>query len=231
MKIKKLALIPAYMPTQAMLPMLDELKENGFESIVVNDGSGNVFDDYFDKARQKATVIDHPRNFGKGVALRTGLTYISTHYAPPYVTVTLDADGQHLPETLPVMIEAMERERADIVIGSRALAGESEPEGLRGAGSKFIAGIMRLTTGTRITDPTSGLRLYSLRAIEVFAKAFDLAPEPDAVALLARKGYKVVEVPARMQERQGGTSYLDLPNIVRYMLRTCFSILMFQWFR
>ena len=55
MKETKIALVPAYMPTQAMLPMLDELYDNGFESIVVNDGSGNVFDDFFEKAREKAT--------------------------------------------------------------------------------------------------------------------------------------------------------------------------------
>ena len=73
--------------------------------------------------------------------------------------------------------------------------------------------------------------MYDRKLIEAFAQGFDLSPEPDTVAMPARQGTKVIEIPAQMQERQGGTSYLDLPNVVRYMLRTCFSILMFQWFR
>ena len=48
---------------------------------------------------------------------------------------------------------------------------------------------------------------------------------------MARKGKTIVEIPAKMQERQGGTSYLDLPHIVSYMGRTCLSILLFQWLR
>jgi hypothetical protein len=75
------------------------------------------------------------------------------------------------------------------------------------------------------------MRLYDRRMIEAFARGFDLTPEPDAVAFLARKGERIVEVGATMRERQGGKSYLDLPNVVRYMARTCCSILMFQWFR
>jgi hypothetical protein len=75
------------------------------------------------------------------------------------------------------------------------------------------------------------MRMYSRRMIGEFAKGYDLTPEPDTVALLARKGCKVIEVPARMQERQGGESYFDFTHVIAYMSRVCFSILLFQWFR
>jgi glycosyltransferase involved in cell wall biosynthesis len=194
--------------------------------LVVNDGS---------KDRTEAICnelgLNHvslPVNTGLTSGFKCGMKYAARHGYD--AVVQFDADGQHLPEFIPAMAEAMAREGAGIVIASRILAGEA-PVGARGLGSKLISWLIKATTGTTITDPTSGMRMYNRTLIEQFATSFDLAPEPDSVAMLVRKGTKVVEVPAHMQERQGGTSYLDLPNIVRYMLRTCFSILMFQWFR
>ena len=144
--------------------------------------------------------------------------------------VQFDADGQHLPEFIPPMAQALEEQDADIVIASRALAGEA-PQGLRNVGSKLISWLIRVTTGATVTDPTSGMRMYNRRMIELFATGFDVHPEPDTVALVARRGGRVVEVPARMQERQGGESYLTLGNSVKYMLRTGLSILLYQWLR
>ena len=86
-------------------------------------------------------------------------------------------------------------------------------------------------SGLPISDPNSGMRLYGRTMVEKFARDFDIAPEPDTISLLIRKGAKVVEVPAEMRERQGGTSYLRFMSSIRYMLRTCISLLLFQWFR
>jgi hypothetical protein len=129
------------------------------------------------------------------------------------------------------MAEEMERADADIVIGSRLVDGKTRIAGARGLGSRLISRLIALTTGTTITDPTSGMRMYNHAMIEMFADGFDVAPEPDTVALVARKGGTVVEVPVEMHERQGGESYLKLSSIIRYMSRTCLSILLFQWFR
>jgi hypothetical protein len=75
------------------------------------------------------------------------------------------------------------------------------------------------------------MRMYNAKLIREFAHGFDLTPEPDTLAMLARRGETIVEIPAHMEERQGGESYLNLPHVIRYMARTCLSILMFQWFR
>ena len=73
--------------------------------------------------------------------------------------------------------------------------------------------------------------MYSRKMIELYADRFDLTPEPDDVALMARNGARVVEIPAQMQERQGGMSYLNIWSSARYMGRMIVSIALFQWFR
>ena len=90
-----IAVIPAYKPGMEMTDTVRELKEAGFEVVVVNDGSGNEFDHVFDIARELTTVVEHDVNKGKGEALKTGIRYIREHYPEPYIIVTADADGQH----------------------------------------------------------------------------------------------------------------------------------------
>jgi hypothetical protein len=119
---------------------------------------------------------------------------------------------------------------ADVVIASRNLAGGGAA-GARGIGAKLITGLIALTSGQVISDPTSGMRMYSREMIEMFARSADLQPEPDAIAYLIHKGATVIEVPAKMRERQGGTSYLSFFKSISYMARTCLSIILFIWFR
>ena len=75
------------------------------------------------------------------------------------------------------------------------------------------------------------MRMYNWRMIETFARDIDISPEPDTISLFIRKGAKVIEIPAEMRERQGGTSCLRYFSAVSYMTRTCLSLLLFQWFR
>lgn len=226
--MKILAVIPAFNEEDCIADTVAHLTATcpQVDYLVVNDGSK----DHTEEICQSLGLnyVSLPVNTGLTSGFKTGMKYAQRHGYD--AVVQFDADGQHLPEYIPVMADAMEREHAGIVIASRALAG-CPPTGARGMGSKLISWLIKVTTGTTIGDPTSGMRMYDRSLIEQYATAFDFAPEPDTIALLARKGTKIVEVPAQMQERQGGESYFDLPNIVRYMLRTCFSILMFQWFR
>jgi len=226
--VRVLAVIPAFNEEDCIEATVRHLAATcpEVDYLVVNDGSKDRTEEIC-----RNLGINHvtlPINTGLTSGFKCGMKYADRLGYD--AVVQFDADGQHLPEYIPVMAEAMEREGAGIVIASRTLAG-CPPTGARGAGSKLISWLIKATTGATITDPTSGMRMYDRKLIEAFAQGFDLSPEPDTVAMLARKGTKVIEIPAQMQERQGGTSYLDLPNVVRYMLRTCFSILMFQWFR
>ena len=223
-----LAIIPAYNEEDCIQNTVCNLVSTcpGIDYLVVNDGSTDATRSICE--RNGFSHVNLPINTGLASGFQTGMKYAERNGYD--AVVQFDADGQHLPEFIPKMAEAMERESASIVIASRVLMGEG-PKGARGVGSKLISKLIRITTKAHITDPTSGMRMYNRKLISEFAHAFDLTPEPDTVAMLARRGERIVEIPAHMEERQGGTSYLDLPHVVRYMARTCFSILMFQWFR
>lgn len=128
------------------------------------------------------------------------------------------------------MAEKMERDGADIVIGSRFVK-RKKSFSARMIGSRLITASIKLTTGKTITDPTSGMRLFNRAMMEEFAKRFDFGPEPDSVAYLMRKGAKVSEVQVRMRDRTAGESYLNFAKSISYMARVVTSILIAQWVR
>ncbi len=226
--MKILAVIPAFNEEECIEATVNELHEicPQIDYLVINDGSKDAT-----KAICEANdipVVTLPLNTGLTSGFRTGMKY--AHRNGYDAVVQFDADGQHRPEYIPVMASTMEENGADIVIASRYLEG-LKPTGARGLGSRLISGLIKVTSGSTITDPTSGMRMFNKQMIRRFAEDFDISPEPDTVALMARKGMKVIEIHATMRERQGGESYFDIPHIIGYMLRTCASIVLFQWFR
>ncbi len=226
--MRVLAIVPAYNEEECLANTVQELITTcpDVDYLVVNDGSSDATPRICDELA--LSHIDLPVNCGLTSAVKAGMKYAMRHGYD--AAVQIDSDGQHMPEYISLMAKTMRDEGADIVIASRNLAGGGA-EGARGAGARLITSFIRQTTGTTITDPTSGMRMYNRAMIERLARGFDLAPEPDTVALLIRRGAKVVEVPTKMRERQGGTSYLHFMSSVSYMARTCLSILLFQWFR
>jgi glycosyltransferase involved in cell wall biosynthesis len=176
-------------------------------------------------------IVSLPVTTGLASGFRCGMKYAKRHGYD--AVIQFDADGQHLPEYVLPMVKRLVETDADVVIASRYLDGTVRPSGARGAGSRLITWLIHVTTGATVTDPTSGMRIYGRRMIDMFSapSSFDIAPEPDTIALVARKGGKVVEMQARMRERQGGESYLNLVNVLRYMSRTCLSIILFQFLR
>ena len=224
-----LAVVPAFNEEECLANTIAELKATcpEVDYVVINDGSSDGTADVIE--REGLNGINLPVNTGLTSAFRTGMKYALREGYD--AVVQFDADGQHLPSYIPVMAQKLEEENAQIVIASRFLDGSVRPSGARGAGSRLITWLIKLTCGKTITDPTSGMRMYSRSMIELFAKGFDIAPEPDMVALVARKYGPVVEIQATMRERQGGESYLKLGNVIRYMSRTCLSILMLRFLR
>ena len=83
MNTKRIALIPAYEPDEQLVALAEELEREDFAVIVVNDGSGADSADVFREAARWAQVLTHPRNRGKGAALKTGLRYIAAHFDVP----------------------------------------------------------------------------------------------------------------------------------------------------
>lgn len=227
--MKVLAVVPAYNEEECLADTVRSLKSEcpDVDYLVVNDGSRDSTAQVI--AENRLNGVNLPVNTGLTSAFKTGMKYALRNGYD--AVVQFDADGQHLPRYIPEMASVLAERDADLVIASRYLDGTMRPSGARGAGSRLITLLIKLTTGATITDPTSGMRMYSRRMIELFAKGFDCAPEPDMVALVARRYGPVVEIQAQMQERQGGESYLKLGNVIKYMSRTCLSILMSRFLR
>lgn len=226
--MRTLLIIPAYNEAENIERVVDQLERDysHYDYVVVNDGSMDATPDIC-RARGYH-FLDLPVNLGLAGAFQAGMKYACRHDYD--CAIQFDADGQHLPEYLDSMVEAME-EGYDIVLGMRSEK-EDQPTGLRKVGSKMLIGMIRITTGVRLSDPTSGMRAYGRRAIRELAYGANLGPEPDTIAYLMRKkGMKVCEVPMRMAERIAGESYLNLKNSSLYMARMAFSVLFIQFFR
>lgn len=228
MRDKVLAIIPAYNEEGSLQNTIEELKAVAPEVdfIVINDGST---DSTGGICRANGyPVLDLPVNGGLTVGFQTGMKYAARKgysYA-----IQFDADGQHMPRYIDAMCKKMDETDADIVIGSRFVQFKKE-HSARMFGSRIITFIVKMTTGKRVSDPTSGMRMFNRRMIELFAKDMSLNPEPETIAHLIRKGVMVEEVQVSMRDRTAGESYLNLTRSAAYMIRVCTSILFVQWFR
>ncbi|MCL1799730.1 MAG: glycosyltransferase family 2 protein [Eggerthellaceae bacterium] len=226
--MKTLVIIPAFNEEGSIVETVGSLREAmpGVDYVVIDDGSSDRTGELC--AENHLDAISLFANIGLAGGFQTGMKYA---WRKGYdAALQFDADGQHRPDYIQAMLDAMGETGADIVVGSRFLARRKQLSG-RMAGSALISGLIRLTTGKSVKDPTSGMRLYNRSMIELFAAGHDMAPEPETLAYCLRKGAKVVEVPVEMRERTAGKSYLSASKAASYMLRTCISILVLQWFR
>ena len=224
--MKLLVVIPAYNEEASIVSTVEELKAKAPETdfVVVNDGS---VDRTADICREKGyPLLDLPTNLGLTGAFQTGIRYACEQGYE--AALQLDADGQHDPASIVPMTGMMEEQGLDLVLGSRFVT-EKRPRSLRMAGNALIEAAVRMTTGKKVTDPTSGLRLYSRRVMEKMAYGIHLRPEPDTIAYLIRCGAKTAECQVSMRERTAGESYLSPGRSVRYMAQMGMNIFVLQW--
>ena len=226
--MKLLIIVPAYNEAESIVKVIEELQEKvpQFDYIIVNDGSKDETAEICRK--HEFRMLDLPVNLGLTGAFQTGMRYA---YEKGYdAAIQIDADGQHDPAYIPEMVRIMEEKGVDLVIGSRFVT-EKKPKTLRMIGNTIIEAAIRLTTGRRLTDPTSGMRLYNRKLIRELAYGVNYSPEPDTVAYLLRCGAKVEETQVTVRERSAGESYLSMGRSIRYMTLMCMNILFIQWVR
>lgn len=225
--MRLLIIIPAYNEAENIERVIDNLIENypQYDYVIVNDGSK---DDTKEICRERGyNILNLPVNLGLAGAVQTGMKYA---YENNYdAAIQYDGDGQHDAAYIGKMCEALE-EGNDIVIGSRFVT-EKKPFTARMIGSRVIEAMIKLKTGVRINDPTSGMRLFSSTMLKEFAYSMNYGPEPDTVSYLIQRGAKVKEVQVVMKEREAGTSYLSFWKSISYMMRMAVSILIIQFFR
>lgn len=224
---KVLVIIPAYNEEQNIESVVDELIENHpeLDYVVVNDGSTDRTAEICQ--RKHYHMLNLPVNLGLAGCFQTGMKYA---YRKGYAyAIQFDGDGQHRPEYIGDMKRKMD-EGYDLVIGSR-FVDKPKDFSMRMIGSRLIGAAIFLTTGVKVADPTSGMRMFNREMIREFALNLNYGPEPDTVSYLLKQGAKVAEVPVVIRERAGGESYLKPAVAVKYMGRILISILLIQNFR
>jgi glycosyltransferase involved in cell wall biosynthesis len=219
-RMRTLVFIPAWNEADSVAAVIAGVRERLPEAdlLVVDDGSTDAT--AASAAAAGARVASLPFNQGLGAALQTGYLYALREGYD--FCAHLDADGQHPPAEVARLLEEVRAGRADLVIGSRFHADAAErSEADGGAGEDYRATISRrigislfrffltLATRQRFTDTTSGMRAANRRVMELFSESYspDFA-EIESLQLAVRQGLRVEEVPVRMLERAGGSSFL-----------------------
>ena len=166
---QKIALIPAFMPDEALINIVDELKSREFSVIIIDDGSGTDYDDIFTQAERYSKVIRQKVNKGKGFALKKGFRYIKAGIKLPYTVVTVDADGQHRINDVVTVFNYAAKYPDDIVIGCRKLK-KNDPIKSR-IGNNITNFLYKATTRSKLSDTQTGLRAFSDGSIDIAIKA------------------------------------------------------------
>lgn len=160
---KVAVLLPAYNEEVSIASMVLLSLQYADEVIVIDDGSSDRTSEVSRLAG--ATVLSHTTNKGKGAALKTGFKYAQDYD----IIVTIDADGQHNPSEIPDVIKPIMEDRADIVNGSRYIAGkDTTTPTYRRVGQTILDNATYLASGVKLTDTQSGFRAFSSKSIEYF---------------------------------------------------------------
>ena len=229
--MKKLIIIPAYNEEKSILKVCHKIEEfnknnkENYDIIVINDGSvDNTESILRENNIQHISLI---RNLGIGGAVQTGYKYA---YLNNYdVAIQFDGDGQHNIEYVPKIVNLIEDKKADMVIGSRFIEkiDTFKSSGARRVGIKLISFFIKLVTGKKIYDTTSGMRAVNKEIIAIFANKYPTEyPEPVSTTEVLKAGYKVSEVAVKMNEREEGVSSIRAWKSAYYMINVILSIIL-----
>ena len=156
--MKKVILIPSYEPDDKLIKLVNNLKKEKLDIVVVNDGSGKEYDNLFKEIDKKSKVISYNTNKGKGYALKRGLEYIKENYKN-YIVVTMDSDGQHSVKDAINLSNYAENHLDELVVGKRIRSKKTPLRSKIGNGITML--IYELTTGVKVYDTQTGLRAFS----------------------------------------------------------------------
>ena len=226
--IRTLVIIPAFNERHSIeqvIHSLDEIRSEQLDVLVVNDCSTDETGKLAEQTG-KAVVVNLSSNLGIGGAVQTGFMYARERGYD--CAVQFDGDGQHKAAEIPKLISPVEKGEADMVIGSRF----TEPhDGFRSSSSrrlgiKVFQLLIRMIIGEKIADSTSGFRAYNKASIALLADHYpDDFPEPEAIIILGRNGFRIREVFTEMQQRQSGLSSIIGIKSIYYMIKVSLSMI------
>ncbi len=233
--MKPIVIIPALDPDEKLITLVERLVQMGLQTIVVDDGSKKECQKIFEalKAKEHCDLCIHPKNMGKGAALKTGIQYAAINYPRSCGYVTADADGQHTAEDIMKVANAVEQNQDSFILGTRDFKEKGIPF-KSFWGNRITSFVYLLTTGKRCPDTQTGLR-----GIPTKFKAFCLSVpgdkyeyEMNLLLEMGRKQIPFVSVPIATIYLDKNTSSHFHPlkdsaiiywNIIKYSLSSLFS--------
>ncbi len=222
--MKLLILIPAFNEEGAIGGVIKEVHDvmPGVPVLVVDDCSEDATRAI--AAGAGARVLPMPFHLGLGGCVQAGYR-LAFELGYDYV-IRVDGDGQHNPNYIPTILEALEREGCEMVIGSRFMNGAGEHSGfLRAFGIVFFRFMLRPILGKAVHDPTSGFVGVNRTALALFSKSFPLEyPEIEALVVLQRKRFRFVEVPVVMRPRRAGRSTITALRSLYYPVHVLLGV-------
>ncbi len=223
--MRSLVIVPAFNEAATIAATIADIRAGFPEAaiVVVNDGSRDATAQVARGAG--VAVLDLVCNLGIGGSVQAGLKYAVRRGFD--IAVQVDGDGQHPACEIHKLIAPIVNGQADVVIGSRFLPGSDgfRTTRERRAGIFLFRLLNRLFIRQRITDATSGFRAFNRESLLVLAASYPRDyPEPEAVVLLARRGFRLLEVPVTMRERQGGASSIHGWRAYYYMVKVILAL-------
>ena len=220
-----LIIIPAYNEEANIERVVENIRDHypEYDYVVINDCSK---DNTLEICHEhNFNVVNLPVNMGIGGGVQTGYMYA---YRNGYdIAVQFDGDGQHNASYLDSMSKKLVEENLDMVIGSRYIEKEGfQSSGMRRMGIKYFTGLIKLLTGKKITDPTSGMRMINRKIMKQFSEEYPKDyPEPESIVTILKEGAKVEEIPVKMNAREEGVSSISPSKSSYYMVKVSIAVL------
>jgi len=222
--VRILVIVPAYNEEGCIKGVIQDIRDNfpSGDIIVIDDGSQDNTSAIAGNLGVRVTEL--PYNLGIGGAMQAGFLYaLQGGYE---AAIQFDGDGQHHADQIEKILKPWLSQKADLVVGSRFLSdGGFTSSVQRRIGAKVLSFVVSAITGQRITDTTSGFRVYGRKTIEFFCSLYpEDYPEVEALILAHKKGLKIVEVPSEIGPRTGGRSSITISKAVYYMVKVLLAI-------
>ncbi|MBR5521553.1 MAG: glycosyltransferase family 2 protein [Oscillospiraceae bacterium] len=222
--MKILVIIPCYNEQASIERVVKNLKEKApfADYLIINDCSTDATESIL-KANGM-NYINNPVNLGIGGGVQAGYLYAKQNGYD--IAVQMDGDGQHDPAYLAAVCRPVISGEMDMAIGSRFIKKEGfQSSFMRRLGINIISALIKVLSGKKVYDVTSGYRACNCELIEFFSDDYaDDYPEPEAIMSCVLSGYKVGEVPVIMEERQGGVSSIRSLKSAYYMIKVCLAL-------
>lgn len=227
--MKVLVIIPAYNESENIVNVINNLrkyqdnKEYILDYVIINDGSSDNTKEICEK--NKYNVINLIHNLGIGGAVQTGYQYaLKNNYD---IALQFDGDNQHDAKYIKDLVMPIINKEASMTVGSRYIANLSnfKSSKMRQVGIKFLSFVLKVTTGKKIYDITSGFRAVNKDIISLFAEDYPSDyPEPETIVEVIKKGYVVKEIPVQMHEREHGKSSITPLKSIYYMVKVTYAM-------